>query len=491
MTRFSLDSLRVPPVAPYRESNDDDDDDSSNCNSLSSASSDTSSLHNNYNYHNGNENDNFLFGIDVDVDVDTEAEVEEEKEEAHPLGFGTTRFGLYDDHDNDNDYNGDNDDDYFDDMEDLNAFFHAPLIRKMTRNRSIASNAQESAILMRHHYKRRHCDHRALASASESKYGYDNDRENHNDNDALSLGPLVNRMDRIAALVRAASILPPPADSTTANNNNSNYSYSSQSFANSDSTKFQQLLNAAKEQRQAEHEAKLKMKHYSDKLFAKQKADAELLLSLIQRETHMAQCILDEERREEEQVEEAQRLVQEREDEEERLKVEERDRVEGARLAVLEQEREASIQQEAKARKQLEVQVERKKKQESELAKKTEYVKRAKKKVEKLDIVRASLEVFETSKEKAISRRRLQMKKVARGKMNTLSNEKSKVEMVTNQVVEALRGAYQEDVGLKQQMQSGNTAITREMTRGMRYLMDLIASSVVVRVQAEGFNGCV
>ena len=318
MTRFSLDSLRVP-VAPYRESNDDDDDDdSSNCNSLSSASSYTSSLHNNYNYHNDNENDNFLFGIDVD----TEAEAEEEKEEAHPLGFGTTRFGLYDDDhdDHDNDYNGDNDDDYFDDMEDLNAFFHAPLIRKMTRNRSIASNAQESAILMRHHYKRRHCDHRA-SSASESKYGYDNDhnRGRGRDHDALSLGPLVNRMDRIAALVRAASILPP--DSTTANN--SNYSYSSQSFANSDSTKFQQLLNAAKEQRQAEHEAKRKMKQYSDKLFAKQKADAELLLSLIQRETHMAQCILDEERREEEQVEEAQRLVQEREDEEERSRVEE------------------------------------------------------------------------------------------------------------------------------------------------------------------------
>jgi hypothetical protein len=81
------------------------------------------------------------------------------------------------------------------------------------------------------------------------------------------------------------------------------------------------------------------------------------------------------------------------------------------------------------------------------------------------------------------------MKKVARGKMNTLSHEKEKVEIVTIQVVEALQTCAQEDMVLKQQMEAGDASITNEMTRGARYLMDLIASTVIVRVQAEGFNG--
>jgi DUF4097 and DUF4098 domain-containing protein YvlB len=121
--------------------------------------------------------------------------------------------------------------------------------------------------------------------------------------------------------------------------------------------------------------------------------------------------------------------------------------------------------------------------------KKMEYVDKAKDYVEKLSQVRASLEIFETSKDKIISKRRLQMKKVARGKMNTLSHEKEKVEIVTIQVVEALQTCAQEDMVLKQQMEAGDASITNEMTRGARYLMDLIASTVIVRVQAEGFNG--
>ena len=73
--------------------------------------------------------------------------------------------------------------------------------------------------------------------------------------------------------------------------------------------------------------------------------------------------------------------------------------------------------------------------------------------------------------------------------MNTLSHDAAKVDSVVVDVVEAIKGSSREDEEIRAQL--GGSAGSGGEGRGTRYLVDLIASSVIVRVQAEGFNGCV
>ncbi|CAB9527645.1 GLE1 RNA export mediator homolog (yeast) [Seminavis robusta] len=125
-------------------------------------------------------------------------------------------------------------------------------------------------------------------------------------------------------------------------------------------------------------------------------------------------------------------------------------------------------------------------KQQKEAAK-TEHIDKAKKLVAQLTQLRASIEPFEKSK--AVGKRRLNMKKVVRGKVNTLAENAEKIKSVAADVGVAIAAARAEDEECKKQIQAGNTQIPPEMTRGKRYLVDLLASSIMVRVQAEGFNG--
>jgi hypothetical protein len=423
MTRFSLDDASVLPYRDNKNHHDDDD-------SMSSSEGSSSSYY------------------------------DSDEEEAHPLGFGSTRFGVFSDSDSD-----DNSDYAFDEMEDLDTFFDAPLT--LRRRTPILNNAKETRILLRH-------DQRQESHRQHMKMDKD-------------LDPLIHQMDRIAILVKAATIVPDH------NHNHDRIQHPRKPF---NSNKLQLLLDAAEEQRRNEQQTKLEMERYAEQLLAKQKADAHLLLSLIQKETSQARAIVEEEKREEEALLEAQRAQEHQRDLQEQAQREEEEQIENERLAKLKREEMARRAQEEKEREvaekgQLEQErlEERKKQKEQEAAKKTEYITKAHKIVDKLAQVRKSLEPFETSKDRAVSKRRLQMKKVARGKMNTLAHDKAKVEGVTMQVIEALKACSDEDLALRQQMQAGDTSITRETTRGSRYLMDLIASTVVVRVQAEGFNG--
>jgi hypothetical protein len=121
-------------------------------------------------------------------------------------------------------------------------------------------------------------------------------------------------------------------------------------------------------------------------------------------------------------------------------------------------------------------------------AKEREYVAKAQKLVAQLVQVRASVEPFERSK--AVGKRRLGMKKIINGKVNTLSENSGKIRSVAAEVSQAVAVARAEDEQLKQQLQAGtNQGLTPEMARGKRYLIDLLSSSVIKRVQAEGFNG--
>lgn len=119
----------------------------------------------------------------------------------------------------------------------------------------------------------------------------------------------------------------------------------------------------------------------------------------------------------------------------------------------------------------------------------TEYITRADKLIAQLKQLRASVEPFETSK--PMGKRRLAMKKVVNGRVNTLSEDVAKIRAVANDVSNAIATSRQEDDQYKAQIDAGNQPelYTPEMARGKRYFLDLLSSKVVVRVQAEGFNG--
>ena len=107
--------------------------------------------------------------------------------------------------------------------------------------------------------------------------------------------------------------------------------------------------------------------------------------------------------------------------------------------------------------------------------------------IKQLVILRESIEPFEKSK--AVGKRRLQMKKIIRGKLNTLSENTAKIREVAEEVSGAIGEARAVDNQVKQALERKESGVTTEMARGKRYMVDLLASNTIQRVQAEGFNG--
>ena len=124
-------------------------------------------------------------------------------------------------------------------------------------------------------------------------------------------------------------------------------------------------------------------------------------------------------------------------------------------------------------------------------AKELEHVAKAHKLVAQLVQLRASVEPFETSSAASVKKRRLQMKKLVGGKVNTLTENSEKIKSVAAEVSQAIAAAREDDEQMKQQLNAGAPGVSPEMARGKRYLVDLLSSKVMVRVQAEGFNGYV
>jgi hypothetical protein len=131
--------------------------------------------------------------------------------------------------------------------------------------------------------------------------------------------------------------------------------------------------------------------------------------------------------------------------------------------------------------------LQRKKDKETKSAQATEYVTKAKKLVGQLVQVRQSIEPFD--KNKAVSKRRLGMKKIVRGKVNTLSENATKIQEVAMEVSHAITVARTEDEQIKQGLEQKQPGLTSDMARGKRYLIDLLAANTIQRVQADGFNG--
>lgn len=267
-------------------------------------------------------------------------------------------------------------------------------------------------------------------------------------------------IDRVIALLSAASLIENESPS--------------HSRLKSESRQAGQRLRALCQASERERQS-IRRRMDAEKLqLTKQHRDAaDALRMLLKRDHEAAQKVIRAHQAQEEAREEADRLQREQEN-----------RVKEGRQRIKD-EREKMQQDEEEQRN--EAIREKEKVAAAEQAKKTEHVVKAKKLVAKLEDLRASILPFEKSKN--VSRRRLNMKKTVKGKVNTLSQDDRKIESVANEVIMAVQQAKEEDEQLKQQVQAGNTQITSEMTRGKRYLVDLLASDTMARVQADQFNG--
>eukprot|EP00523_Entomoneis_sp_CCMP467_P015946 CAMPEP_0168775716 /NCGR_PEP_ID=MMETSP0725-20121227/5657_1 /TAXON_ID=265536 /ORGANISM="Amphiprora sp., Strain CCMP467" /LENGTH=946 /DNA_ID=CAMNT_0008825357 /DNA_START=81 /DNA_END=2921 /DNA_ORIENTATION=+ len=225
------------------------------------------------------------------------------------------------------------------------------------------------------------------------------------------------------------------------------------------------------------------MVRVQQKFQAKQEERRRNIQVLIDQEQAESNRRLEKQRRHEEEAE-AQRVAQVKE------------RQEAARQAQDERDRRAA--DEAKQQEKLDAQraQEQAQRDEAQAAEQrvadaaraaTEYLRRAEKFVAQLKQLRASVEPFDKSK--PMAKRRLGMKKVVNGKINTLSEDIDKIRSVAQDVSAAIAQARQEDGQIEDMIKNGNTEYTKDMAKGKRYFVDLLCSKVIVRVQAEGFNG--
>jgi hypothetical protein len=72
-----------------------------------------------------------------------------------------------------------------------------------------------------------------------------------------------------------------------------------------------------------------------------------------------------------------------------------------------------------------------------------------------------------------------------RGKLNTLTHDPEKIRAISTEIIETITLAKQEDEQLKELSQRQQKP---ELSCGKRYLLDLLASNVIVRAQSEQFS---
>lgn len=232
-----------------------------------------------------------------------------------------------------------------------------------------------------------------------------------------------------------------------------------------------------------------KFQTYANFLSQQQIYEANLLLSIIKKHEAEANFIEQLEKEEQETYEEELKLQQQQEEIRiKRQELEAQQRQMEKEILVKEQkDREIKHQQEEEEkRRQQKLNQE---KVQKERAKKYAYRTLGQALVQKLKDFRKTLEPFDKDKNQSVKKRRLLMKKVARGKLNTLSHDKNKIDVVVNEVVEALKQAKREDDLIKEEFNRGTAGFSREMALGYKYLVDLICSTFIVRIQAEGFSG--
>lgn len=239
----------------------------------------------------------------------------------------------------------------------------------------------------------------------------------------------------------------------------------------------QQMCLPQHVQQQRDYKIQLRVERYRAKFAREQEEAAQALANLLQRQEAKAQQ--DQKRFEEEQ--------HRREDEKQRQQQEEKQEIERVQKEKRQAQVQAQQKEDARVAKEEAVELEAREREEALQSQQSEYIGRAKKLVADLVQLRASVEPFETSK--AVSKRRLGVKKIANGKVNTLTEDPAKVRSVAMEVSQAISAARAEDAEAKRRLDAQDPSVSVEMTRGKRYFLDFLCSKAIVRAQADGFNG--
>lgn len=170
------------------------------------------------------------------------------------------------------------------------------------------------------------------------------------------------------------------------------------------------------------------------------------------------------------------RLDREAHEEALRKRREEAERAEAERAAAEAAAREAEREREAAKQELL-----RRAEEEAvaEVKKKDSHVDRAVYLIDNLATLRSGLKEFDKSK--SVGRRRLQFKKIVNGRINTLSHDEHKILEVGRTVCDAISKAASDDAAA-----AGGEPV---LGMGRKYLIDLLCANLIVRAQADGFNG--
>ena len=236
-------------------------------------------------------------------------------------------------------------------------------------------------------------------------------------------------------------------------------------------------------QQQREYKIQQRVERYKAKFAQEQEEAAQALASLLQRQEQVKLHQQQEENQKRQQEE------QHRLEEDEKQRQQQQQAEEDCERIQQEEKRQANVQaqQQEDSRVAQEEQDTRHRQEALQKSQEPDYITRAKKLVADLVLLRASVEPFETSK--AVSKRRLGVKKIANGKVNTLTEDPVKVRSVAMEVSQAISVARAEDAEAKQRLEAQDPSVTAEMTRGKRYFLDFLCSKAIVRAQADGFNG--
>ena len=318
-------------------------------------------------------------------------------------------------------------------------------------NKRISSNNKLlSPILLKHHYK------------VTSRYSMEEEKKDQQrDKD----------VDRIEALIRAISVV----DSMPKQQQQQQQQQSSAVENNSYKSSSLYTLAVA-----AQEEERRAMKNYQkirNEFRKRAKEQANDLAKLIQKEDKVAATILQQEKYliEKRNKEEAELLAKQQQQQQQRKREEEEQALIQAKIEEQKQ-KEIKEQAEVKASKKLDSPSELVLSKATTLkeTEKEDYVAVAKKSVDMLHHVRHNL-VKPFDEDKSVSKRRLQYKKYAKGRLNTLAHDVDKIQQVTSL--------------FKQVCEQSVTDDSEQKTQGLLYFLDLLCSNVLVRVQADIFNG--
>ncbi len=496
---------------------DDDDDDQDNNSSSSSSSQDTH--------------------IDDDEtdDDDSGSYTMNNNEPPHPLGFesryGTTRFGLYHHHhhgatdsehpsrnetifNRDDEYawnaliriNNDDDDEYY----------------HKNSNGRIPSSQQSSSYYISPIRSYTHFDNRGGVSTKlllrgmmqmmhqTSSHDQSDDKGNGSRHDK-TMDELSMGMDRIANLVKAARCCHDPSEGIITSSSSlisprpSNMHHPQQQQLSPSSTclssiaphttttipssppphSTSRLLQLAMEcERQQRgilsNELSSHLQSTYEKVYQQQHCRGFLLL--LQAEANRVQLAKERIAQRQERAHKLEELGRlERESLERQLheQRQEQERLENERIAA---KAAKSEEEQKKEQHRLELLAIAEQEAEKEAAAKYQHVSRAQDLIMHLDRVRSGSVggLWEFDKSTMVSKRRLQFKKIVNGKINTLAHDGGKILEVSRLVCDAISNAAKDD------SHDTGGGVT---TMGKKYLLDLLCSNLIVRVQADGFNG--